>query len=235
MQAFRRAAQGVPVIDWTSAKVLTNEGAQGLLELLQACADAPERLAWKGTKALLGLLQDTPRAEGRPEDEVLWHLRLAILRLSGVQGLYDLVAMDFSAAYGKPAAVWVPAVARIVETEEWESPVLTAAGDFSVATVYGRQRGAPDITVELVGQLTGDINDTLGKTLSDVQASRSVRLSCARLIRVDLMAAGELMNWVGARKAEGRQVRFIEVHRLLALFFCAMGLNDHATIELRPL
>jgi hypothetical protein len=30
-------------------------------------------------------------------------------------------------------------------------------------------------------------------------------------------------------------VRLIEVHRLLALFFCAMGLDDQATIELRPL
>jgi hypothetical protein len=49
------------------------------------------------------------------------------------------------------------------------------------------------------------------------------------------MAAGELSNWVAARRAEGRMVRFVEVHRLLALFFCAMGLDDHATIELRSL
>jgi hypothetical protein len=49
------------------------------------------------------------------------------------------------------------------------------------------------------------------------------------------MAAGELLSWAGARRAEGRMVRFVEVHRLLALFFCAMGLDDQATIELRSL
>ena len=101
--------------------------------------------------------------------------------------------------------------------------------------MYDRLRGPSDITVELVGQLTGDINDTLARTLANIQSSRSVQISCSRLIRVDLMAAGELLNWVGARRAEGRLVRLIEVHRLLALFFCAMGLDDQATIELRPL
>jgi hypothetical protein len=235
MQAFRQAAQGAPVIDWTSAKVLTHEGAQSLQEMLENCADAPERLVWKGTKALLDLLQDTPRAEGRPEDEVLWETRLAVLRLSGVQGPYDLVAMDFEAAYGRPAQPWRPATAKIVEAEHRQAAAVTAAADFSVSTMYDRLRGPSDITVELVGQLTGDINDTLAKTLTGIQSSRSVRVSCARLIRVDLMAAGELLNWVGARRAEGRLVRFIDVHRLLALFFCAMGLDGQATIELRPL
>jgi len=96
-------------------------------------------------------------------------------------------------------------------------------------------RGPAEITVELVGQLTGDINDTLTRTLTAIQGSRSVQISCTRLIRVDLMAAGELLSWAGARRAEGRMVRFVEVHRLLALFFCAMGLDDQATIELRSL
>jgi len=227
--------QGAPVVDWTSAKVLTNDGAQSLLEWLQTRADTAELLCWKGTSALLDLLRDTPRSEGRPEDEVLWQLRLTVLRLIGVQGPYDLVAMDFKAAYGQAAPTWTAAAARIVEAEQERPSALATGADFSVSTMYDRLRGPSDITVELVGQLTGDINDTLARTLANIQSSRSVQISCSRLIRVDLMAAGELLNWVGARRAEGRLVRLIEVHRLLALFFCAMGLDDQATIELRPL
>jgi ABC-type transporter Mla MlaB component len=235
LQAFSPQGRGSPIIDWDSAKVLTHDGAQGLLELLQSRIDEAERLLWKGTSALLDLLRDTPRSEGRPEDEVLWQLRLTILRLMGVQGPYDLVAMDFKAAYGKIAPPWTPAATRIVETERQQPSALAAGADFSVSTMHDKLRGPSDITVELVGQLTGDINDTLAKTLAGIQASRSVRISCERLIRVDLMAAGELLNWVGARRAEGRLVRFIQVHRLLAHFFCAMGLDDQATIELSPL
>ena len=235
MQAFTSPEQAAKVIDWTTAKVLTHEGAQRLLERLQACADTPERLIWKGTAALLDLLRDTPRAEGRPEDEVLWQLRLVVVRLMGVQGPYDLTALDFEAAYGKTAPAWSPAAAKIIPAEHWQPPALATGADFSVSTLYDRLRGPSDITVELVGQLTGDINDTLARTLTAIQGSRSVQVSCSRLIRVDLMAAGELLNWVGARRAEGRMVRFVEVHRLLALFFCAMGLDDQATIELRSL
>ena len=235
MQAFTQSERDAKVIDWTTAKVLTHEGAQRLLEWLQACADTPERLVWKGTTALLELLRNTPRAEGRPEDEVLWQLRLAVVRLMGVQGPYDLTALDFEAAYGKAAPAWSPAAAKIVPAEHWQPPALATGADSSVSPLYDRLRGTSDITVELVGQLTGDINDTLARTLTAIQGSRSVQVSCTRLIRVDLMAAGELLNWVGARRAEGRMVRFVEVHRLLALFFCAMGLDDQATIELRSL
>jgi hypothetical protein len=134
MQAFTQSERDAKVMDWTTAKVLTHEGAQRLLEWLQACADTPERLVWKGTTALLELLRNTPRAEGRPEDEVLWQLRLAVVRLMGVQGPYDLTALDFEAAYGKAAPAWYPAAAKI-------EGVLD---DFprQHRTASGRQRGS---------------------------------------------------------------------------------------------
>jgi len=232
----RPTGQGAPVVDWTSAKVLTHDGAQSLLDWLLAHAeDTAQQLLWKGTSTLLDLLRDTPRSEGRPEDEVLWRLRLTILRLMGVQGPYDLVAMDFKSAYGRDAPTWDPAAARIVDAELGQPSAFATGADFSAPSGYDRRTGPSDTTVELVGQLTGNITDTLARTLADIPSSRSVQISCARLIRVDLMAAGELLNWVSARAAQGRRVRFIEVHRLLAVFFCAVGLDDQATIELRPL
>lgn len=47
------------------------------------------------------------------------------------------------------------------------------------------------------------------------------------------MAAGDLLNWVLARRSENRNVAFIDTHRLVALFFGAMGINEHARIRLR--
>ena len=58
-------------------------------------------------------------------------------------------------------------------------------------------------------------------------------VSCARLIRVDFIAAGDLLNWVLARRAENRSVQFIDAHRLVALFFGAMGINEHAQVKVR--
>jgi len=203
--------------------------------VIEAYAPTPVRLVWKGTSVLLDLLQHTPRSEGRAEDEVLWQARLALLRLMGVQGLYDFVAADFAAAYGRAAPAWVPATAKVVSGENWSRLAVPTGADFAISTMYDRLLAPSEVTVELLGQLTGDISDTLARTLSDIEGTKVVRVSCARLVRVDLMAAGELSNWLGARRSEGRLVRFVGVHRLLALFFCAMGLDDQATIELRPL
>jgi hypothetical protein len=60
-----------------------------------------------------------------------------------------------------------------------------------------------------------------------------VNVSCSRLIRVDFIAAGDLLNWVLQRRAENRIVSFTESHRLVALFFGAMGINEHAKVKVR--
>ena len=60
-----------------------------------------------------------------------------------------------------------------------------------------------------------------------------VTVSCTKLIRVDFIAAGDLLNWVLAKRGESRTVAFAEAHRLVALFFGAMGINEHASVRVR--
>ena len=54
------------------------------------------------------------------------------------------------------------------------------------------------------------------------------------VIRVDFAAAGGILNWVAMRQAEGGQVQFMDVHRLVAAFFDVIGINEHAKVILRP-
>jgi hypothetical protein len=60
-----------------------------------------------------------------------------------------------------------------------------------------------------------------------------VNIACPKLIRLDFMAAGDLLNWVLARRSENRAVQFTDAHRLVALFFGAMGINEHARVKVR--
>ena len=60
-----------------------------------------------------------------------------------------------------------------------------------------------------------------------------VNVTCTKLIRVDFIAAGDLLNWVLARRGENRSVSFVDSHRLVALFFGAMGINEHAHVKVR--
>ena len=239
MQAFMQGCQGrsVPMIDWTTARVVTVDGAVALQAFIQACADSPIRLLWRGVAVLLDLLHQAPRGAGRPADLAFWQARLGMLRLMGVQGPYDLAAADFKTAYGKATAPWSPATAKIVMAEHSTPPDAhpgrAAAGHQGLAHESAGPASQP--AVELVGHLTGDIGDTLTQALAKLRGAHIVEIDCARLIRMDMMAASEFLDWVRARRREGRVVRLVGVHRLVGIFLITMGLDDQANIEWRPL
>ena len=88
-------------------------------------------------------------------------------------------------------------------------------------------------SVELTGELIGDIGETLARLDKALTRSTLITIVCTRLIRVDFTAAGDLLNWVLTRQGEQRSVTFIEAHRLVALFFGAMGINEHARVKVR--
>jgi ABC-type transporter Mla MlaB component len=94
----------------------------------------------------------------------------------------------------------------------------------------GRDRAG---RIDLAGQLTGDIASALARCDSELREAEIITVDCTRLIRVDFVAAGELINWVAEQRARQRLVHFRQLHRLLALFFRAMGLDEHATLEMR--
>ena len=81
--------------------------------------------------------------------------------------------------------------------------------------------------------MTGDISATLSKLQSEANQAPLISVSCTRLIRVDFIAAGDLLNWVLAKQSENRGITFVDAHRLVALFFGAMGINEHAKVQVR--
>ena len=58
-------------------------------------------------------------------------------------------------------------------------------------------------------------------------------VSCTHLIRVDFSAAGSLLNWAATRQAEGCNLQFRDVHRLVAAFFHVIGIQEHARVLVR--
>ena len=79
----------------------------------------------------------------------------------------------------------------------------------------------------------GDVGATLQRLDAQLGQARVVNVCCAKLIRVDFIAAGDLLNWVLAKRSENRAVQFVDAHRLVALFFGAMGINEHAKVQVR--
>jgi hypothetical protein len=153
---------------------------------------------------------------------------------------FDEAAIDYCVTYEVSPPSWEPAQCSVrISGGEYttSSPPLSVVSEVSTSFVESQlteDTGMVQVaSVELSGQLVGDIGATLKKLHAELGTSSIVNVSCAKLIRVDFIAAGDLLNWVLARRGENRSVSFIEAHRLVALFFGAMGITEHARVKVR--
>ena len=60
-----------------------------------------------------------------------------------------------------------------------------------------------------------------------------LRIDCARLVRVDFAAAGSVLNWAARQQSLGRALSFERMHRLAAVFFNVIGINEYAQVRPR--
>jgi hypothetical protein len=177
----------------------------------------------------------------RDADPAYWQLRLDALRMTNRPDQFDETAIDYCVTYEVSPPSWESATctARVIGANHNTTlpPPLSAVTDVSTGFVESQntaEAGQPAIaSFDLSGQLVGDISPTLRKMDGELGDASIVNVSCVRLIRVDFIAAGDLLNWVLARRSENRVVTFLEAHRLVALFFGAMGINEHAKVKVR--
>ena len=171
----------------------------------------------------------------RHRDGPSWHVLLDLYRATGQQPKFDKLAMDYALLFGRSSPPWYSLPKRVADAAASLplSIVSDLSSSFLAPTRPDDSLAARQVcTVELSGQLSGDISAQLQQIDRQLGSARGVQVSCAKLIRVDFIAAGDLLNWVLAKQAEQRSVSFIDAHRLLALFFGAMGLDEHVKVSI---
>ena len=87
----------------------------------------------------------------------------------------------------------------------------------------------------LQGAVVGDATQALAGLGNSGHRGDRIVVNCQGLLRVDFAAAGSILNWVALRQADGCQVQFRDVHRLVAAFFNVIGINEHAQVVPRPI
>ena len=230
------------VFDWTGLRSIDAEACGRLSELFRGWIPQRLDMRWLGGERLFAVLAESAPNGVRDADPAYWQVRLDALRMTNRPDQYDEAAIDYCVTYEVSPPSWEPARCQVrvsgVGTTT-SSPPLSVVSDVSTSFLESRlteDTGMVQVgTVELSGQLVGDIGPTLKKMDAELGLASIVNVSCARLIRVDFIAAGDLLNWVLARRSENRSVRFIEAHRMVALFFGAMGINEHAKVKVRTI
>ncbi len=229
------------VFDWSALKNMDPESAAKLSELFRNWIRQKLDMRWLGGERLFAVLAEAAPTGVRDADPAYWQLRLDALRMTNRPDQFDEAAIDYCVTYEVSPPSWEPAQCEVRVSgsqSSTTSPPLSMVSDVSTSFIESRFNEDPTATVqvasvELSGQLVGDIGPTLKRLEGELGGSTIVNVSCSRLIRVDFIAAGDLLNWVLARRNENRSVVFVESHRLVALFFGAMGINEHARVKVR--
>src|SRR5262245_58742626 len=230
------------VFDWSGLKRVEADAAAQLSELLRHWATQSIEMRWLSGEHFLTVLQDASPTGVRDADPAFWLLRLDALRVSNRPDQFDETAIDYCVTYEVSPPSWERAKCSVRlsgSTLSTRSPPMSIVSEVSTSTFVESSMsdelsaGVQVAAVDLSGQLVGDIGATLGKLDRELTAAPIVSVSCAKLIRVDFVAAGDLLNWVLAKRSENRAVNFVDANRLVALFFGAMGINEHAKVQVR--
>ena len=226
------------VLDWSALEQVEGEAAAQLSVLFRQWAPQPISMRWLAAERLFTTLQEAAPTGVRDADPAYWMARLEALRLSNRPDQFDETAIDYCVTFEVSPPSWEAARCQVRAGSAMQSTSLPSMSMISEVSSSFLESGLLDdglagpqvAAVELSGQLVGDISATLKQIDRNLGTATLVHVSCARLIRVDFIAAGDLLNWVLAKQGERRSISFVDAHRLVALFFGAMGINEHARV-----
>jgi hypothetical protein len=224
------------ILDWTHLKRIEPAAAAALRQQFQQWAGEKLAMRWLAADKLFEVLQEAAPVGVRDADPAFWLMRLDALRLVNRPDQFDDVAIDYCVTYEVSPPSWEPARCTVRvsgPSANTRSAILSSVGDVSTSILDDGTGEIAVTTLEISGQLAGDQGALLKHLDQRLGDSKVVRICCALLIRVDFVAAGDLLNWVIAKRAEGRQITFFDVNRLVALMFGAMGISEHVSTQLR--
>ncbi|MBC5765482.1 STAS domain-containing protein [Ramlibacter albus] len=246
MNAGLAKAQQPWRLSWSKLTTIQEAAVEPLTRLFTQWAAQPVQLRFIGADAFEKVLKDATPSGDRGVNPAWWKLRMEVLRVMHRPDEFELVALDYCVTYEVSPPSWDSARCEYkpLQADGSYAGGHTIVGEaFRDSLTSGMSQGYGDTqinsqhsqmsnvsTVELAGQILGDATDALDLLESKLLGADVMVISCARLIRIDFSAAGTLLNWVTARQAEGRQVQFIEVHRLVAAFFNVIGISEHARV-----
>lgn len=214
-------------LDWRKLQALGGEEVlPALRKVLASWGARPVQIRFTGGEVLEQLLAArTPTGERTVAPEA-WLARLALLRVMGRMEAFDEVALNYCVTYEVSPPAWeAPACVYLAEGAAAPAPAGAPASD----TVLPAEVDVPALS----GSIVGDASPQLAAIDALALDGDTLRVDCGCLARVDFAAAGTLLNWVVAQQAQGRQVEFLNVHRLVAAFLHVIGVGEQARVVVR--
>ena len=229
LQLTRALSQAGAVwrLDWRLLRGIDGDAVAPLGTLFAHWADAPVQLRFAGAERLVAVLAEATPLTVRGTDLAWWQLYLSVLRVMNLPDDFELVALNYCITYEVAPPAWRDPAGSYASLD---APRASRPGGLRLA---GDAAGPEVLPGQLSGELAGDLGATCQRLDAELAGADAPVVSCASLLRVDVAAAGSLLNWVKAYDARGRRIEFVDVHRLLAAFLGVAGIADHAVVTPR--
>ena len=238
-------------LNWDALNTVDDAALESLLKIVSSWTDHSVKLRFFGVEKLLSVLEaNTPSGEGTVNPN-WWRIRMEMLRIVHNPNDFDVVALDYCVTYEVSPPSWEAALCSFkamdgADAQRNSPPTLLGESvldsmqsslppeDFTETerSILGAL-GSHVSAVDLSGHIMGDAVEMLDVLNGKLENTDLIVVVCSRLIRLDFLAAGTLLNWVTSQQAEGRQVQFKDLHRLVAVFFNVIGINEHAKLIVR--
>ncbi|HEX5804712.1 MAG TPA: STAS domain-containing protein [Macromonas sp.] len=235
-------------LDWSELVSADIGAAQALLAEVQQWLVQPLSFRLCGGGILRRRLKASTPSGRRENEQVWWHLRLALLRLMGRADEFDLAALDYCVTYGVLPPNWVPPLCVCEPVESVPAlasapvpePALQAGDPSPVLdwppVLAGASRPVRADGPVLAGVWQGDLAPALAALDQELKSHPRERLfaiDCQQLQRMDFVAASALLQWLLGVLGQGWRVELRNVGRLLAAFFHVVGIDDVVPVRLR--
>lgn len=231
------------VLVWSRLTTIEDAALVALEKEFTRWAEQKVQIVFTGAEVLHALLQAHTQSGDRSVNTAWWGLRMAALRFMNRSDEFELVALDYCVTYEVSPPSWVaPRGTYSDELKEgaaasMPAPVhdLLAKPNWSAATepaplsLLGDMAQAQPVPM-LSGHIENDATAVLNALAQGTRVGEPLIILCERLIRMDFSAAGSVLNWAAEQQGKGRDVRFQDLHRLVAVFFNVIGISEHAWV-----
>lgn len=201
---------------WGRLENITPDAVTLLEALFASLCEEPVALCFSGPERLVQRLRSMTPSGDREVNKTVWQVRLNALRAMHMIDEFELAALDYCITFELAPPAWTDPRCRYVKADG-------AVAQAERSTVSGPA---------LEGEVVGDATQLLS-ALGGARKGSVLEISCRNLVRVDFSAAGSILNWVTQCRAEGVQVQFSDVHRLVASFFHVIGIDEQARVVSR--
>lgn len=238
-------------LNWSALEAVDSAALDALYRLFTHWTDESVRLRFFGAEHLLSVLKTLTPTSDTTIDPLLWRIRMQVLRIMHRPDEFEVVALDYCVTYEVSPPSWDSALCNFKSLDVSSHSLISAPSIVAESAHDGVPSSLPPeeftetertaiaalgshvSAVDLSGHIMGDAVEMLDTLNAKLEGTDLIVVLCSRLIRLDFLAAGTLLNWVSAQQAEGRQVQFKDLHRLVAVFFNVIGINEHAKVIAR--